>query len=296
VPFGVHIGDCADYHGWIVGISTQDPTQVVAWSTRALAGGVWAPGGISTDGQSMYFATGNTENQANTFTAPVDWQDGETVFKLPPSLVFSGQKADYFTPSNWAALDQSDSDIGGSGPILFTVPGATPSELAIGLGKDGNAYLLDRNNLGGISSPPTRAQVATGSIINAAAAYTTPKGSYVVFKGAGQGCPAGQSGGLAAFKISAASPPAVSMAWCGGPSTQDSPAVSATDAQGTDALVWIVGSDNKLYALDGETGKAVFSGGAAADTMSAVQKFVTPIVANGRVFVAANNQVYAFTP
>jgi outer membrane protein assembly factor BamB len=86
------------------------------------------------------------------------------------------------------------------------------------------------------------------------------------------------------------------MAWCGGPSTQDSPAVSATDAQGNDALVWIVSSDNKLFALDGETGKAVFSGGAASDTMSTVQKFVTPIVANGRVFVAANNQVYAFTP
>lgn len=296
VPFGGHIGDCADYHGWIVGISTQDPTQVVAWSTRALAGGVWAPGGISTDGKAIYFATGNTENQANTFTAPSEWQDGETVFRLPPSLVFSGQKADYFTPSNWAALDQADSDIGGSGPVLISVPGATPSELVVGLGKDGNAYLLDRNNLGGISDPVARVRVATGAIINAAAAYTTPTGSYVVFKGTGQSCPAGQSGGLAAFRISAASPPGVSLAWCGGPSTQDSPAVSATDAQGSDALVWIVGSDNKLYGLDGATGKAVFSGGAPTDTMSAVQKFVAPIVANGRVFVAANNQVYAFTP
>ena len=296
VPFGGHIGDCAEYHGWVVGISTQDPTQVSAWATRAIAGGIWAPGGLSSDGQSIYFSTGNTENQSNTFSAPSSWQDGETVFRLPPSLVFSNEKTDYFTPTNWAALDQSDSDLGGSGPILFNVPGATPSELVIGLGKDGNAYLLDRNNLGGISTPVTKAQVSSGYIINAAAAYATPSGSFVVFKGAGQNCPAGQSGGLAAFKISAASPPAVSMAWCGGPSTQDSPAVSAIDSRGTDALVWIVGSDNKLYALDGETGKAVFSGGAAGDAMSAVQKFVTPIVANGRVFVAANNQVYAFTP
>jgi outer membrane protein assembly factor BamB len=296
VPFGGHIGDCADYHGWIVGISTKDPTQVSAWASRAIAGGVWAPGGTSSDGQSIYFSTGNTENQANTFTAPPTWQDGETIFRLPPSLSFSNQTADYFTPSNWADLDKADSDIGGSGPIVFTLPGATPLQLLIGLGKDGNAYIVDRTNMGGISNPLTKAQVATGNIINAAAAYTMPSGSYVVFKGTGRGCPSGQSGGLAAFKISAASPPAVTMAWCGGPSTQDSPAVSATDAQGTDALVWIVSSDNKLFALDGETGKAVFSGGAASDTMSAVQKFVTPIVANGRVFVAANNQVYAFTP
>ena len=296
VPFGGHIGDCGDYHGWIVGISTTDPTQVSAWASRALAGGVWAPGGIASDGESLIFATGNTENQANTFTAPSSWQDGETIFRMPPSLTFSGQNADYFTPSNWAALDAADTDIGGTAPMVLNIPGATPSALVIGLGKDGNAYLLDKSSLGGIGSPKVLASVATGTIINAAAAYTTPQGSYVVFKGTGKGCPSGQSGGLVAIKIAAANPPAMSMAWCGGPATQDSPAVSATDAQGTDAVVWIVGNDNKLYGLDGDTGKSIFAGGTSTDTMSAVQKFETPIIANGRVFVAANSQVYAFTP
>jgi hypothetical protein len=296
VPFGGHIGDCAAYHGWIVGVSTSDPTQVSAWASRAIAGGVWAPGGISSDGQALFFATGNTENQSNTFAAPPTWQDGETIFRLPPSLVFSGQSADYFTPTNWAALDNADTDIGGTAPVVLGVSGATPAALVIGLGKDGNAYLLDRGNFGGISRPLVLASVASGSIINAAAAYTTAQGTYVVFKGTGKGCPSGQSGGLAAIKIAPANPPAISMAWCGGPSTQDSPAVSATDAQGTDAVVWIVGSDDKLYGLDGDTGKAIFSGGTNTDTMSSVQKFETPIIANGRIFVAANNQVYAFTP
>jgi hypothetical protein len=168
--------------------------------------------------------------------------------------------------------------------------------LVVGLGKDGNAYVLDRGKLGGISSPLVLASVATGTIINAAAAYTTAQGSYVVFQAKGK-CPSGQSGALAAFKISAASPPAITMAWCGGPSsTQESPAVSATDDQGTDAVVWVVGSDNKLYGVDGDTGKSIFAGGTSTDTMSSVQKFTTPIIANGRVFVGANNQVYAFTP
>jgi outer membrane protein assembly factor BamB len=296
VPFGGHIGDCGVYHGWIVGVSTSDPTQVSAWASRAVAGGVWAPGGISSDGQSLFFATGNTESQSNAFKAPPTWQDGETIFRLPPSLVFSGQSADYFTPTNWAALDNADTDIGGTAPVVLNVAGATPSALVIGLGKDGNAYLLDRSNFGGITSPLGLASVASGSIINAAAAYTTAQGTYVVFKGTGKGCPSGQSGGLAAIKIASANPPAISMAWCGGPATQDSPAVSATDAQGTDAVVWIVGNDNKLYGLDGDTGKSIFAGGTNTDTMSSVQKFETPIIANGRVFVAADNQVYAFTP
>jgi hypothetical protein len=296
VPFGGHIGDCGVYHGWIVGVSTSDPTQVSAWASRAIAGGVWAPGGISSDGQSLFFATGNTENQANMFVAPPTWQDGETIFRLPTSLVFSGQNADYFTPSNWAALDNADTDIGGTAPIVVHVPGATPSSLVVGLGKDGNAYILDKSNFGGIGSPLALASVANGTIINASAAYTTPNGTYVVFKGTGKSCPSGQSGGLAAFKIAAASPPTASMAWCGGPATQGSPAVSATDAAGTDAVVWIVGNDNKLYGLDGDIGKSIFAGGTTTDTMSSVRNFETPIVANGRLFVAANNQVYAFTP
>jgi hypothetical protein len=295
VPFGGHVGDCGVYHGWIVGVSATDPAQVSAWAARAIAGGVWAPSGVASDGKSLFFATGNTEMQSNDFSPPSTWQDGETIFRLPPSLVFSGQDADHFTPKNWATLDDNDTDIGGTGPIVLDIPGATPSALLIGLGKDGNAYLLDRGNLGGISDPLVLASVATGYIINAATAYTTPQGAYVAFKGTGRGCPSGQSGGLAAIKISAGSPPTISVAWCGGPNTQGSPAASATDAQGTDAVVWIVSSDNKLWALEGDTGKAIFSGGTSSDAMSSVQKYETPIVANGRVFVAANNQVFAFT-
>ena len=37
--------------------------------------------------------------------------------------------------------------------MLIDVPGATPSQLVLALGKDGNAYLLNRNNLGGIAAP-----------------------------------------------------------------------------------------------------------------------------------------------
>ena len=298
VPFGGHIGDCGSYHGWVVGISTSDPTQVTAWATRALAGGIWAPGGIASDGTSLFPATGNTETSPNGFMAPSSWQDGEAIFRIAPSLAAVPQSAttDFFVPMNWADMDNNDQDMSGSNPLVVDVPGATPSNLIVALGKDGKAYLLNRANLGGIASATTGTTVSSAEIINAPAAYTTSSGTFVVFKGAGTGCPSGQSGGLTAIKISAASPPAASVAWCGGPSTDKSPAVSMSDAQGADALVWIVGSDNKLHGLDANTGTSVYPGGTGTDTMSAVQKFVPPIVANGRVFVAANSQVYAFTP
>ena len=61
-------------------------------------------------------------------------------------------------------------------------------------------------------------------------------------------------------------------------------------------LVWVVGSDNRLYGFNADNGASLFGGGGTANTMSAVQGIQTPIVANGRIFVASNTRVYAFTP
>jgi hypothetical protein len=192
-------------------------------------------------------------------------------------------------------LDDADADIGGTAPVLVNVPGATPSALVVALGKDDNAYLLNRANLGGMDATPlAKMKVATGAIINAFAAYTTAMGTYVVFKGAGSGCPSGQTGGLTAIKIAATSPPTMSIAWCGGPGTSSSPAVSMTDTSGSNTIVWSVGNDNKLHGVDGDTGASIFAGQPTA--MSAVQLIQTPIIVNGRIFVASNSQVYAFKP
>jgi hypothetical protein len=69
VPFGGHFGDCGEYHGWVVGISLDDPNTTMSWATRARGGGIWAPAGISSDGTSLFFATDNTMDAAT-------WNDG----------------------------------------------------------------------------------------------------------------------------------------------------------------------------------------------------------------------------
>jgi outer membrane protein assembly factor BamB len=299
VPFGGHIGDCGDYRGWVVSISTSDPTQISAFVTRAIAGGIWAPSGISSDGTSIYFTTGNTSGVINDFTIPAMYGDGESVFKLPPDLTRTMATTEYFVPTNWAMLDDADADLGGTGPLLVDLPGSTPSKLVVQFGKDGKAYLIDRDIMGGQSAPPAVATVASGgqaAIITAAATYTTPMGTYAVFRTGGTaGCPSG-SGPVRAVKITPGSPPGVAVAWCGGTATRKSPAVTMTNATGADALVWIIGDDNKLRALDGDTGAVVFNGGGAGDTMSAVANFQTPIVVKGRIFAASNAQVYMFQP
>src|SRR5215472_13554041 len=108
----------------------------------------------------------------NTFSPP-SWEGGEAVIRFQPGPIFSGLTADYWVPKDWLNLDSFDGDLGSSGPLLVDVPGATPSHLVVALGKDRNAYLVNRDNLGGISTPITSTHFVNGFIIQAAATYRT---------------------------------------------------------------------------------------------------------------------------
>ena len=104
--------------------------------------------------QSISFvATGNTINTGGT------WSGGEAVIRFQPGPIFSGNPSDYWAPTNWFELDAQNQDLGSSGPLLVDVPGATPSSLVVAMGKDDNAYLLNRSNLGGITDPVASLQI-----------------------------------------------------------------------------------------------------------------------------------------
>ena len=88
---------------------------------------------------------------------------------------------DYWAPTNWFSLDQSDTDLGGVSAMLIDVPGANPSQLVLALGKDGNAYLLNRNNLGGIAAPVAQLSVDGTIRGQSSATYHTSLGHIFCF-------------------------------------------------------------------------------------------------------------------
>lgn len=284
VPYGGHWGDCGTYRGWLVGVPIRSPGSPMAWATRARGAGSWAPGGVASDGTNLFITTGNG-------FGTTAWSDQEAVVRLTPGPLFSGVPADYFSPANWLALDAGDVDLGGSGPVLIHVEGATPADLAVALGKDGNAYLVDRTNMGGVGAPVARSHVSPSAIVTAAAAYSTARGVNVVFRGRGTGCP---SGDLTALRITAAAPPAIELAWCANEGGMGSPIVTTTDGH-AESIVWTIGAEgnNSLLAFNGDTGAVIFDGtGTAVDT---VRRFVSPIVAKGRIYFAGTTGVHAFT-
>src|SRR5882757_5717038 len=196
--------DCSLWHGWLVGVPIDNPASVTAWAAATAAGthggAIWGVGGIASDGANPFVTTGNTSN-------PPNWDGGEAVIRFQPGPIFSGSPTDYWAPTNWSSLDQSDADLGSSGPLLVDVPGATPSHLVVAMGKDRKAYLVNRDNLGGISVPVGSATVGEGDILQAAATYRGKQGIYVAFR------ITNNNANLSAFRITAASPPGIASGW-----------------------------------------------------------------------------------
>lgn len=279
VPYGGLYGDCGTYHGWVVGVPLNHPTNLSAWATPAAGGGIWGVGGVASDGSDPFVATGNTFGASS-------WGGGEAIIHLQPSLVLTNNTTNYWAPTNWVALDNSDTDLGGSAPLLVDVPGATPSKLVVAFGKDGNAYVLNRTNLGGVSAPVAQAHVSSAEIIQAAATYRTSLGTYVAFSGGGK---------INAFRISATSPPTITNVWAAAQNGTGSPFVTSPDGT-NNFVVWGIGceGDQRLHGFDGDTGTNVFKGGGASELMAGTRRFNTAIVARGRIYVAANNKVFAF--
>ena len=287
VPYGGVWGDCGTYYGWLIGVPLGNSSNVMAWATPAAGGGAWSVGGVASDGVNVFMATGNTFGAST-------WGGGEAIIRFSDGPVFSNASADFWTPANWSALDGSDTDLGGSGPLPVDVPGATPSKLIVALGKDGNAYLLNRTNLGGISAPVAQAHLSSSVIIQAAATYRTALGTHVVFRGKPIGC-SGGTPELGAFIIGAANPPTIALTWCATQNGSGSPFVTSTDGT-NNFIVWGIGAegDQRLHGFNGDTGAVVFGGGGTNELMTGTRRFSTGIAARGRIYVAADKKVYAF--
>jgi hypothetical protein len=75
-----------------------------------------------------------------------------------------------------------------------------------------------------------------------------------------------------------------------------SPFVTSTDGT-NNVIVWGIGSegDQRLHGFNGDTGAVVFNGGGANELMTGTRRFNTAIAARGRIYVANDNKVYAFT-
>jgi hypothetical protein len=241
---------------------------------------------------NIYFIVGNgdfdTTLNANNF--PVNANCGNCFVK-----VSSGQLTllDYFTPLNTVSESDADTDFGSGGPLLLPdlvdVNGVT-RHLAVGAGKDANIYVVDRDNMGKFNAnQDNNYQVISGQI---GGVWSKP--SYfngTVYYGA-------VSDALKAFPVTnaklAGTPSSQSSHSFGYPGT--TPSISANGT--TNGIVWAIENSGAiLFAYDATnlTHELYDSTQAAngRDSFSG-NKFITPMVVNGKVYVGTPSSVAVF--
>ncbi len=301
VPYGA-ANDCDQYHGTVLAIDVAKPSSITAWIAQcARGGGIWSSGGVMSDGngKDVFIPVANGVDSAPPWTA------SEALMRFPVGpFPKDSVPADFFAPSDWLDLDQRDADIDSA--LLIRQPGRTPSVLAIELGKDGFVLGLDAHDLGNKvgAEPLFRVQVGK-NLKGAAAAVFNDDGAMLVIdakgtSGRGLGCPEGQSGDLIGVQIVSGSPPTAHTAWCASSGGHGAPIITTTDGK-SEAIVWVTGASTptgRLRGFDAMSGEVVFDGGEVRDTtmvMSGLHHLSTLIAANGRLVVAADDELHAFT-
>jgi hypothetical protein len=286
VVYGGKAGDCGSYHGTVVELDPATAAITGYWATTAVRGGIWAQAGIASQGKSLFVTTGNTSGATT-------WGEGEAIIRLRPGLAQSSKTTDYYAPANWQGLDNSDADLGGTMAVPINAPyNGTETARLLALGKDGNGYLVARNNLGGIGGQLFTLPLASSSIITAPAVYATTSLTLVSFTASGPKTCSGS--GLVTLNVAGGGATPITTAWCAPFNGRGAPIVTTTDGISS-PIVWVTGAegDNLLHGFDGLTGATVFSG--AGTTMSGLHHFSTLMAAGGRLYVGADNTVYAFT-
>jgi hypothetical protein len=294
--------DFTPYGGWIIAyaqstLARSGALNVAANSSSGPA--IWmAGGGPAADSSgNIYLLTANgafeTTMDANGFPSGQDF--GNSFLKI--SSAGAGLKVlDYFTMFNEVAESNLDQDLGSGGGMLLpdlTDSTSTVRHLMVGAGKDGNIYVVDRDSMSKFNSSSNKNYQTLSGVLSGGIFSTPAYFNGNVYYG-------NVSGTLKAFAISsaklAATPQSQSATQFTNPGT--APSVSANGT--ANGIVWAHENSNPavLHAYDAANlAHEIYNSNQAAgnrDQFGAGNKFITPMVADGKVFVGTTNSVAVF--
>jgi hypothetical protein len=297
--------DAGQYTGWVMAYSesTLQQTSVLNLTPNGSMGAIWMAGdGIAADASgNLYVLVGNgTFDTTLVNGLPQSGDYGNGMLKLSNTAGVLAV-ADYFESYDTVARSNSDLDLGSGGEILFdaTDTAGVVHHLIVGAGKDRVIYLADRDNMGRFNPSNLAPNSNLYQQINgqlSGGVFSTP----VFFNGTLYYGAIGDA--LKAFPVTnarlATTPASRSAVTFGFPGT--TPAVSSNGTQS--GIVWALqsstGSPNVLHAYDPANLANEFynSNQAAAgrDTFGNGNKFITPLVVNGKVYVGTTNGVAVF--
>ncbi len=292
--------DGGPYTGWLMGYNelTLKQSAVLNLTPNGSEGSIWMAGaGLAADANSyIYFldANGTFDTTLNASGFPSQSDYGNGFIKVSTA---NGTLAvtDYFEMSNTVSESNNDEDLGSGGALVLpdmTDNSGTVHYLAVGAGKDGNIYVVNRDNMGKFNANNDSAiYQELDNVLGGVWAMPAYFNNTVYYADVG--------GTLKAFPITnamlATTPQYQSTATFTYPGA--TPSVSANGT--TNGIVWAVANNSNavLYAFNAATLAELYDSTQAAggrDNFGGGNKFVTPTIVNGKVFVGTPSGVAEF--
>ncbi|WP_250442191.1 MULTISPECIES: PQQ-binding-like beta-propeller repeat protein [unclassified Caballeronia] len=289
--------DFMPYTGWVIGYdaNTLQQASVLNVTPNGQMGSIWMSGaGPASDGESIYFldANGTFDPTQNEHEMPINGNFGNGFLRLNLGPL---RVQDYFQPSNTVQQSNEDEDLGSGGAMVlpdFTDANGKVWRLAVGAGKNSTIYVVNRWSMGKFDSNADHIyQELVGQIrgpMFGAPAYFNGR---VYFGSVGDN--------IKAFTVTNAAlsrtPSSQTLNSFGFPGA--TPSISANGT--SNAILWAAenGSIGVLRAYDATNlNHQLYSSVDAGtrDQFGAGNKFITPMIANGKVYVGAKNGVAVF--
>jgi hypothetical protein len=290
--------DARPYTSWVMSYdaNTLAQTSVLNLVPNGSEGGIWMAGtapGADASG-NIYFMVGNGDfdTTLNASGFPANANCGQCYVRLSSSAPIT--LLDYFTPSNTVSESSGDVDFGSGGPLLLPdlVDGnGTTRHLAVGSGKDAIIYVVDRDNMGKFNSGADNIYQQINGQIGGVWSKPSYFNSTVYYGAVGDH--------LKAFPITSAklsaTPATESPNSFAYPGT--TPSISANGT--SNGIVWAVenSSTGVLHAYNAANlTSELYNSNQAANNRDhfSDNKYVSPMVANGKVYVGTPNSVVVF--
>jgi hypothetical protein len=297
--------DAGAYNGWVIAYdaNTLAQTAVLNLTPNGAQGSIWDVAGLALDSTGAFYTLLGNGSFDTTLTGS-GFPNSQDYGNAAARISLTGNTfavTDYFTSWDTTAESQGDIDLGSGSPLLIPdqVDGAgTTRHLMLAAGKDTNLYLLDRDNMGkyngNVASSDAIYQALPGALTQGV--FSAP----VYFNGSLYFADVG--GTLKQYLFSAARLPAT-------PTSQStaafaypgaSPSISANGSG--NGVVWAVESNAASAAVlhaynPANLAVEYYNSNQAAsgrDAFGNGNKYITPVVANGKVFVGTPSGVAVF--
>jgi hypothetical protein len=291
--------DLRPYTGWILGnsASTLAQTRVLNVTPNGYGGAIWmSSAGLAADSAgNIYFgaANGLFDDVLNASGFPARGNYGNAFMKLSTSNGLG--VADYFVMSDEETQNDTDDDFGSGG--VMVLPDVTDSSgrtlhLAVGAGKDTNIYIVNRDSMGKISDNNSNIYQELAGALSGGTWSMPAYFNNSVYYGS-------VSNVLQAFAVSNAklSSSATEHTVNTFPYPGATPSISANGTE--NGIVWALENSTPavLHAYDAYSLNELYNSNQASssrDQFGAGNKFITPTIANGKVFVGTPQGVAVF--